>query len=165
MRDLFLFLLILAADRITKVIVPHYMDLYQSIPVIPSFFNLTYVRNAGGAFGMLSGWDSPARRLFFIGASVFAIVLLGYLYRQARRIESTAFRLSLVGLSAGAFGNLYDRAVTGEVVDFLDFFAGPYHWPAFNVADSAITVSAAVLLGLFVTGRADGGLSDQDRDE
>lgn len=155
MLDLSLFLLILTADRITKVIVPYYMDLHQSIPVIPSFFNLTYVRNAGGAFGILSSWESPARRLFFIGASLCAIILLGYLYKQARSDQSPVLRLSLVSIGAGAFGNLYDRAVTGQVVDFLDFFAGPYHWPAFNVADSAITVGAAVLISLVVTGRTD----------
>jgi len=155
MLDLSLFLLILITDRITKVIVPYYMDLHQSIPVIPSFFNLTYVRNAGGAFGMLSGWDSPLRRAFFIGASLCAIILLGYLYKQARSGQSPVLRLSLVILGAGAFGNLYDRAVTGQVVDFLDFFAGPYHWPAFNVADSAITVGAVVLISLFVTGRTE----------
>ncbi|MFV1956888.1 MAG: signal peptidase II [bacterium] len=155
MLDLSLFLLILTADRVTKIIIPQYLDLYQTVPIIPSFFNLTYVRNPGGAFGLLSGWDSPARRLFFIGASVFAIILLGYLYKQARSGQSAVLRLSLVSLGAGAFGNLYDRAVTGQVVDFLDVYAGPYHWPAFNLSDVAITVGVTVFISLFVTGRAD----------
>lgn len=153
MLDLSLFTLILTADRVTKIIIPKYLDLHQIIPVIPSFFNLTYVRNTGGAFGMLSGWDSPLKRAFFIGASLCAIILLGYLYKQARSGQSVALRLSLVSLGAGACGNLYDRAVTGQVVDFLDFYAGSYHWPAFNVADSAITIGAAVLISLLVTER------------
>lgn len=153
MTDLVLFTLVLAADRITKVMVPRFLDLYQSVTVIPSFFNLTYVRNPGGAFGILAGWESPLRRAFFISVSVLATILLIYLYRQARRERSTALRLALVILGAGASGNLYDRAVTGQVVDFLDVYVGSYHWPAFNFADCAITVGAAVLFFLYATGR------------
>ncbi len=153
MADLILFTLILSADRITKVIIPRLLDLNHSITVIPSFFDITYVRNTGGAFGILAGWDSPLRRAFFIGASVCAIILLGYLYRQAKREQSNVLCLALASLGAGAFGNLYDRAVTGQVVDFLDVYVGHHHWPAFNVADSAITVGAAVLVFLYATGR------------
>ena len=145
-RDTILFTAIITADRITKVIVPHFMDLHQSIPVIPSLFNFTYVRNTGGAFGILASWASPMRRGFFIIASIAAIVLLWFLYRQAASGSSRLLRISLVSIGGGAFGNLYDRAVSGEVVDFLDFYLGSWHWPAFNIADSAICIGVGMLL-------------------
>jgi len=154
-RDSILFAAVITADRITKMIVSHFMDLHQSIPVIPNLFNFTYVKNTGGAFGILATWDSPMRRGFFIIASLAAIVLLWFLYRQAASGSSRLLRLSLVFIGGGAFGNLYDRAVSGEVVDFFDFYIGSYHWPAFNIADSGITVGAVILAYLFYTGDAD----------
>ena len=153
--DLPILLVILATDRITKIIVPRLMDLHQSVPVVPGFFHITYVRNTGAAFGILSGWNSPYRRLFFILASIAAIALLFFLYRQAAAGSSRYLRLSIVLIAAGALGNLYDRAITGHVVDFFDLFAGSYHWPAFNVADSSITVGVLVLGYLYLTGRLD----------
>lgn len=153
-RDTVLFVVVIVADRVTKMIVPLFMELHQSIPVIPDLFNFTYVRNTGGAFGILASWDSPLRRGFFIVASIGAVVLLGFLYRQAVAGSSRLLRLSLVLIGGGAVGNLYDRAVSGEVVDFLDFYLGSYHWPAFNVADSAITCGALLLTYLFFTGEA-----------
>jgi signal peptidase II len=83
------------------------------------------------------------------------MVLLWFLYRQVARSPSRSLRLALVAIGGGAFGNLYDRALTGEVVDFLDFYLGSYHWPAFNVADIAISTGAVVLGYLYLTGRAD----------
>jgi signal peptidase II len=154
-RDSIIFAAVITADRITKVIVPHFMDLHQSIPVIPNLFNFTYVKNTGGAFGLLASWDSPMRRGFFIIASLAAIVLLWFLYRQAASSSSRMLRISLVFIGGGAFGNLYDRAVYGGVVDFLDFYLGSYHWPAFNIADSAISVGAVILAYLYFTGEAD----------
>jgi len=153
--DAILFSVILAADRIIKALVPRFMDLNQSIPVIPGFFQITFVKNTGGAFGILAGWDSPLRRGFFILASVAALLLLFFLYRQAVRSPSKPLQTALVLIAGGALGNLYDRFTTGEVVDFLDFFIGRLHWPAFNVADSAIFVGAVFLIYLHLTGRAD----------
>ena len=153
--NLALFTGILTVDRVTKVLVPYFLDLHQSIPVIPSVFNLTYVLNTGGAFGIMAGWDSPLRRIFFITASIVALGLLIHLYRHAGKSPHRSIRLSLAVITAGAMGNLYDRMMTGEVVDFLDFYVGSYHWPAFNVADSAITLGAGYLLYLYVTGRVD----------
>ena len=153
--DVLLFTVILATDRIIKAIIPRLMDLYQSIPVIPGFFHITHVKNSGGAFGILADWTSPLRRFFFILASIVALGLLYYLYRQAIRATSRYLRLAIVLVAAGAVGNLYDRATTGEVVDFLDFFVGRYHWPAFNVADFAITIGALLLGYLYLTGSTD----------
>ncbi|MDF1536905.1 MAG: signal peptidase II [bacterium] len=153
--DFTLFGVIVAADRISKMIVPRFLDLYESIPVIPGLFDITYARNSGGAFGILASWDSPLRRVFFILASVAAMFLLWVLYRQAAASTSRSLRLSFAAIGGGAFGNLYDRAVTGEVVDFLDFYLGSYHWPAFNIADSAISIGAVILGYLYLTGKTD----------
>jgi len=154
-RDALIFCAIVAADRLTKVMVPSFMDLNQSISIIPNLFNLTYVRNTGGAFGILSTWNSPMRRGFFIIASIAAICLLWYLYRQSAAGSSPLLRISLAFIGGGAVGNLYDRAASGQVVDFLDFYLGSWHWPAFNVADSAICIGAIILAYLYFTGEAD----------
>lgn len=153
--DISLFSVIIAADRLTKVLVPRFLELHSSVPVISGLFDITYVRNSGGAFGLLSAWDSPLRRGFFIFASIAAMVLLWFLYRQVARSPSRSLRLALVAIGGGAFGNLYDRALTGEVVDFLDFYLGSYHWPAFNVADIAISTGAVILGYLYLTGKAE----------
>ena len=106
-RDAFVFTAVITADRITKALVPHFMDLHQSIPVIPNLFNFTYVRNTGGAFGILATWDNPMRRAFFIIASIAAIILLWVLYRQAASGTSRLLRLSLVFI--GYVGNYLSR--------------------------------------------------------
>ncbi len=163
-RDSIIFAAVIAADRVTKMAVPRLMDLHQSVPVIPNLFNFTYVRNTGGAFGILASWDSPMRRGFFIIASLAAIVLLWFLYRQAASSSSRLLRFSFVFIGGGATGNLYDRAISGEVVDFLDLYIGSYHWPAFNIADSAISVGAVILAYLYFTGKADMLNGRQDPD-
>lgn len=163
-RDTVIFISVVAGDRITKMMVPHFMDLHETIPVIPNLFNFTYVRNTGGAFGVLAGWDSPLRRIFFIGASLLAIGLLLFLYRQAVTGNSSLLRVSLALIGGGAFGNLYDRAISGRVVDFLDFYLGSWHWPSFNIADSAIFVGAVLLGYLYLTGEADALTPGKDPD-
>jgi signal peptidase II len=147
-----LFFGILGLDRATKVIVAQGMHLYQSIPIIPGFFHLTYLRNTGGAFSLLAGWDSPLRRAFFIAVSLFALGVMAWIYRKVRA-GGLGSRLALAAIAAGALGNLYDRALFGEVVDFLDVFVGAHHWPAFNAADSAISCGAVALFVLNLTGR------------
>ncbi len=147
-----LFFGILGLDRATKVIVARGMELYQSIPMIPGFFHLTYLRNTGGAFSLLAGWDSPLRRTFFIAVSIFALAVMAWIYVKVRE-GGVGPRLALAAIAAGALGNLYDRALFGEVVDFLDVFLGSRHWPAFNAADSAISCGAVALLVLNLTGR------------
>ena len=162
LRDGLFFASIIAADRITKVAVPHFLDLHQSIPIVPGLFSLTYVRNTGGAFGILADWDSPLRRVFFIVASAAAMILLAYLYRQAVQGSSRLLRISLASIAGGALGNLYDRTVSGQVVDFLDLYVGSWHWPAFNIADSAISVGGVLLAYLFFIGETDMLRQDQD---
>ena len=134
---------ILALDQATKLYVDANFRLHESMPVIRGFFNLTYVRNKGAAFGILA--DNAVRIPFFITVSIVAMFgILWYINRVRNDQKLTVFSLSLV--FAGAFGNLIDRVRLGEVIDFLDVFWQRYHWPAFNVADSAITVGVTLLL-------------------
>lgn len=151
--DLILVALILGTDRAVKALIPRFLEIHQSISVIPGFFRITYLKNTGGAFGILSGWDSPLRQAFFVFASATALGLLFFLYRQAVKDNMRYLRLSFVLIAGGAMGNLYDRITTGEVVDFLDFFIGRYHWPAFNVADMAISAGAVILVWSYLTGQ------------
>jgi len=153
--DLFLLAAVLGADRAVKALIPRVLELHQSIPVIPDFFSITYIRNRGGAFGILSGWDSSLRQGFFILASIIALFFLFLLYREATKEGLRSMRFSLVLVAGGAFGNLFDRVATGEVVDFLDFYVGQHHWPAFNVADIAISIGAVILAWSYLTGKAD----------
>ena len=134
---------ILALDQATKLYVDANFRLHESMPVIRGFFNLTYVRNKGAAFGILA--DNAVRIPFFITVSIVAMFgILWYINRVRNDQKLTVFSLSLV--FAGAFGNLIDRIRLGEVIDFLDVFWQRYHWPAFNVADSAICVGVTLLL-------------------
>ena len=134
---------IIALDQATKLYLDANFRLHESMPVIRGFFNLTYVRNQGAAFGILA--DNAVRIPFFITVSIVAMLgILWYINRIRNDQKLAVFSLSLV--FAGAFGNLIDRVRLGEVIDFLDVFWQRYHWPAFNVADSAITVGVTLLL-------------------
>jgi signal peptidase II len=142
-------LVILAAitvlvDQVTKEIVSHTFSLNESLEVIPGFFALTHIRNTGGAFGLLAGEATGIRTLFFLAASGLALGIILFFYtRLAHGKPWVAGALAMI--FGGAFGNLIDRLRFGEVVDFLDFYIGTAHWPAFNVADSAISVGVGIL--------------------
>jgi signal peptidase II len=143
LRWVILILLILAADQATKLWVLAALQPYDVIPVLPSL-NLTLVFNEGAAFSFLAdagGWQ----RWFFVAlAVVVSVVLLVWLWRLKPEDRLTAAGLSLV--AGGAVGNLIDRIAYGHVVDFVDVYWRAWHWPAFNVADSAITVGVGLLL-------------------
>lgn len=134
---------VVLVDQFTKAMVSSALPLHHSVEVIPGFFSLTYVRNTGAAFGILAsisrGWGS----WLLLGFSVGAMILFAWLWIKDRRMPLWR-GVSLGLILGGACGNLLDRARLGEVVDFLDFYIGQYHWPAFNVADSAITVGTAL---------------------
>jgi signal peptidase II len=119
---------ILIADQVTKFIVDQKMPLHHSIPVIDNLFSLTYIRNTGAAFGIFSGSAAAFRLPFLI---LFSTIATGL-------ITALAFILG------GAIGNLIDRIAYGEVIDFLDFYWSRFHWPAFNLADSFITVGVLI---------------------
>jgi signal peptidase II len=134
---------VLILDQATKAWVLANLPLGGSIPVIPGFFDITHVHNPGGAFGFLAGMSAEIRSLLFVAVSLLATGLILYFYWQTPIRQ----RLLAVGISllfGGAVGNLVDRLRFGIVVDFLDLYAGSLHWPAFNVADSAITIGVVI---------------------
>jgi signal peptidase II len=138
-------IVVLFLDRLAKRAVASNIALHDSVVVIPGFFRLTHVQNTGAAFGLFA--DSPAQ--WKIGAlvtfSILALVVVSaLLWKNSHSLSTTTIGLSLI--LGGAMGNLWDRVMSGRVVDFLDFYVGSYHWPAFNVADSAIVIGAALLI-------------------
>lgn len=121
--------------------------------VIPGFFDLTFNRNTGGVFGLLAGTPSLGRRVFFTAATLAALAVIVILLRRWGR-ESRLLAAGLSLVAGGAVGNLIDRLRYGSVVDFIDWYWRQYHWPTFNIADSAITAGATlVLLYSFLPGR------------
>lgn len=145
---------IVALDQSTKILVDRSMPLYHSIAVIEGFFSLTYVRNTGAAFGIFAGSAEAFRRPFLIGVSMVA---MGFLFNMLKRLpENKQWLISAVTfILGGALGNLIDRVIYGEVIDFLDCFWGDYHWPAFNVADSFITVGVTITLVCLIKAKGD----------
>jgi signal peptidase II len=137
--------IVILADQLTKAAVVRWLPLHDSIPIVEGFLNLVHVRNPGAAFSLLA--DSPDwfRAPFFI---VVTLVAVGFLLGVARRLEpgDRGLRTALGAVLGGAVGNLIDRLAYGEVVDFIDVYWGKYHWPAFNVADSCISVAVAAIL-------------------
>ncbi len=134
--------IVLALDLVTKYWVETNLSFGQQIP-ITSFFNLVLTYNTGAAFSFLSE-ESGWQRWFLSGIAFLASSIIAFLLYKHAENKLFCFALSLV--LGGALGNLYDRITLGHVVDFLDFYIGNYHWPAFNVADSAICVGAALLI-------------------
>ncbi len=140
----FFTVLVVVLDQASKLWIVRHFSLFESWPVIPGFFNLTYLTNTGVAFGLLAGpvwW----RQVFFIVVTVTALIVIGVLQWRLRE-KSVFYTVSLGLIAGGAIGNLTDRIRLGAVVDFLDFYLGNHHWPAFNMADSAITAGVGVFL-------------------
>jgi signal peptidase II len=143
--------LIVAADQYTKYLVVQAWQLGDTMPVIPGFFSLTYLRNRGGAFGLFAGLPETWRVAFFVVFALATVAALIWMLWSTPR-EDRIQRMALTWVIGGALGNLYDRILHGEVVDFLDVYVGDWHWPAFNVADSFITCGVVLLLvGSLVT--------------
>jgi signal peptidase II len=145
---------ILILDQLTKWQVTRTMRLHESISIIPDLFSITYIRNSGAAFGILAGSHSGFRLVFFGITSALALALLGTIYARLSPADWLG-RVSVAAIFGGAVGNLIDRVRFGEVIDFLDFSLLGYHWPAFNVADAAITVGVCFLIGHFFLHKAE----------
>ena len=135
----------IVVDQLTKSWVVESLRLYESREIIPNFFNLVYVTNSGAAFSLLANVDSPWRHYFFLGVGGLAMVGLTVAYWKLRGVNRY-YSLALALIAGGAAGNLIDRIRFGAVIDFLDLYVSGYHWPAFNVADSAICVGAGLFL-------------------
>ena len=148
-KNLLIFILgaavIIALDQITKSTVIARFSLHETLTVIPGLFNLVYVMNPGAAFGFLADASPTFRYVFFIGVTIAAAGLIVY-YLVKSNPRNLILAGSLTLIFGGAVGNLIDRIRFGAVVDFLDVYIGASHWPAFNVADSAITVGAILMI-------------------
>ena len=152
---------VIVIDQWTKLIVDKNMLLYQSIEVLENFFHITYIRNKGAAFGILSGADASLRIPFFLGVSFIAIAVIIYALKTHKG-ESPIFPVALSLILGGAIGNMIDRVRMGEVIDFLDAHWYQHHWPAFNIADSAITVGMGFLIFQMITEKEGSDASDTD---
>ena len=143
---LLLSLIVVLADRLTKLYVTAHLQTGQSVTVIPHVFRITHVLNFGAAFSMFAESASPeaVRWSLVVFSIVAAIIVLGLLWRMGRVFSPAAVGLALI--FGGAIGNLYDRMKLHYVVDFLEVHIVHYHWPDFNVADSCITVGAVLIL-------------------
>lgn len=141
--------LVFVLDRATKVLIERNVSIWDTHHVIPGFFNIVHTKNRGAAFGMFSEGNSEVRTFLLIGVSVAVLIFVAVLLLQPSRAGFSGSRTTMIGLSlvlGGAVGNIYDRIVSGMVTDFLEFYVGQWHFAAFNVADSAITVGAGLLL-------------------
>ncbi|MCK5829216.1 MAG: signal peptidase II [Methylococcales bacterium] len=143
LKWLWLSAITLILDQWSKIAIDSSMKLYESIAIIP-FFNLTYVHNLGAAFSFLSDAGGWQRWFFAIMASIISVILAVWLYRLKKHETLLAVALALV--LGGAIGNLIDRLAYGYVIDFLDVYYQDWHWPAFNIADSAISIGVFLML-------------------
>jgi signal peptidase II len=136
---------ILGLDQASKLYIEKNLPLYHSVEVVPNIFNITHIRNTGVAFGLFAGEKTLRTTLFLLILSAVAIGAISYFYfvLYSKKILS---RLALALVLGGAIGNLIDRIRLQEVIDFIDLHWYHYHWPAFNIADSCITIG----LGLFI---------------
>jgi signal peptidase II len=143
-------------DQVTKHLVLKEMRVGQSMPVLDGFFNLTFVMNPGAAFGILSTMSEGFRVPFFLGVSLIAIAVVLLFYFQRAR-DNGLLQVGLTLVLGGAVGNMIDRVRFGEVVDFIDIYYRQFHWPAFNIADSAISIGVGLLiLDAVLTARREG---------
>jgi signal peptidase II len=137
--------LVVVSDRLAKWIVDKNIALHESVAVVPGCFHLTHVENRGAAFGLFAESPSEWKIAVLVLFSLVALVVVSaLLWKNSHAMTTTGVGLALI--LGGALGNLWDRLVSGQVVDFLDFYVGSYHWPAFNLADSAIVVGALLLV-------------------
>lgn len=142
-RFLAIVVAVVACDQLTKLWVLDSFSLYESLEIIPGFFSLTYLTNKGAAFGFLAGQTGAWRHYLFLVLGSVALVVIGIAWSRLRHGHKL-YAVSLPLISGGALGNLIDRVRLGSVVDFLDVYVGTHHWPAFNVADSAISIGVVV---------------------
>jgi signal peptidase II len=143
--EIWLPLLVVALDQLAKALVRELLPLHASVPVIPGFLDFTHVRNTGAAFGLLNTADFPFKGAVIALIATGALVAVGA-YSAALAHHQLLARIGLALIIGGAAGNLIDRVTAGSVVDFVDVYWGAYHFWAFNVADSAITIGVAVMI-------------------
>jgi len=143
--EIWLPIVIVALDQLTKAVVREALPLHTSVTVIPGFIDFTHVRNTGAAFGILNAADFRFKSAVIVVIAVSALVGVG-LYSAGLARDQLLARIGLALIIGGAAGNLIDRVFVGSVVDFVDVYWRSYHFWAFNVADSAITVGAGIMI-------------------
>lgn len=143
LKWLWISLLVITLDQLTKLTMANWLDLYDSVAVSP-FFNLVLTHNSGAAFSFLAGAGGWQRWFFVLLAGVIVTILLVWLKRLNETAKMEAIAISLI--IGGALGNVIDRILYGYVIDFIDIYIGSSHWPAFNVADAAICIGAVLLV-------------------
>ena len=136
---------LVALDQVTKNLIARTVTLYESVPVIRGFFNITRIHNKGAIFGTFSQTGNNLVFILLTAASIAALALVVYYFLKTPASDKL-MKISLTLIMAGAFGNQFDRLVRGHVIDFLDFYVGQSHYPFFNAADSCITVGACLML-------------------
>tara|TARA_B110000014_G_scaffold186109_1_gene135051 strand:+ start:456 stop:977 length:522 start_codon:yes stop_codon:yes gene_type:complete len=137
--------ILIILDQVTKFWITLHIPRHYSISVVEGFFNLTHIRNPGVAFGLFASHESEYKVLFFVVTSIIAIIAILIIFHQSPENKKAA-RIGLILIFSGAVGNLIDRIVFKEVIDFLDFFYNGFHWPAFNIADSCITIGVSFMM-------------------
>lgn len=144
-RFLVLSACVLALDQWTKLWIEASLATHERLPVLPGFFDLVHVRNTGIAFGMFPAGGELGGTLLLTALGFAALIVVSLYFRSASEDEPLLL-LSLALVLGGAVGNLVDRILLGAVTDFLDVYVGAHHWPAFNVADSGVTVGIVLML-------------------
>ncbi|PYQ69381.1 MAG: signal peptidase II [Acidobacteria bacterium] len=143
--EIWLPILIVAFDQLTKAAIRATLPLHESMTVVPGFIDFTHVRNTGAAFGILNTADFPFKTVVIAVIATAALIGVG-MYAASLAHHQLVARLGLALIIGGAAGNLLDRVVSGSVVDFVDVYWRTYHFWAFNVADSAITIGVAIMI-------------------
>ena len=143
--------LVISLDALTKWLVRSRIPLNGNVAVFPGFFSLTHLTNTGAAFSMFADSGRWASAMLIVFSCAAVVVISYLLWKGGGVLNSYTLALTLIG--AGALGNLWERVLRGSVTDFLDFYAGRRHWPPFNVADSAISVGALILLATILFGK------------
>ncbi len=154
-RYLYLFLVsnvLIILDQYTKLLVSTHIPKGHFKMVIDGFFAITHIRNPGVAFGLGADWSSEIKVYLFIGFSIIAIIAILIFFHQTPH-ERRMVQVALILIFSGAIGNLIDRILYHEVIDFIDFFVGRFHWPAFNIADSCITVGVILMFADLIRSR------------
>ena len=161
-KYLFLFVIssvLIVIDQYTKFMVTLHIPINYSIKIVEGFFSLTHIRNSGVAFGIFSDHNSELKPYLLIIVSIIAILAILVIFHQTRKNKKIV-QTGLVLVFSGAIGNLIDRVLHKEVIDFIDVFIDNQHWPAFNVADSCITIGVMFMIADMLVG--DGPFKNSD---
>jgi signal peptidase II len=146
LRSALIIFVVVALDRVSKVFIRSSYAEWDMTVVIPHIFNIVHAENPGGAFSMLASAPPIVRAILLVGVSILVMTVVGVMLWRLPKSASALTSISLALVFGGALGNLWDRVLRGSVTDFLQVFIGSYEFPSFNVADSAITIGAALLV-------------------